>query len=123
MKCYTHRDIEAVAVCRSCGRALCRECVTEVGLSCSCKGRCESVVAAMNELVERGRTAYQKTSVLQHRNGVFIILLGVAFLALGVIDLSRGEASEWTYFVFAAGVLFAGMGVSSLIAARRFREK
>jgi hypothetical protein len=74
-------------------------------------------------LVERGRTAYQKTSVLQHRNGVFIILLGVAFLSVGIIALSRGEASEWTYFLVAAGVLFAGMGVSSLIAARRFREK
>lgn len=123
MKCYNHQYLDALAVCRSCGRALCRECVTEVGLSCSCKGRCESVVAAMNELIERGRTAYQKTSALHHRTGVLIILLGAAFLAVGIIALSRGESSVWTFFFIAAGALFGGMGVSGLIAARRFREK
>lgn len=123
MKCYNHSNVEAVAVCRSCGRALCRDCVTEVGLSCSCKGRCESVVATMDDLVERGRTAYQKSSTLQQRNGIFIILLGVAFLTIALIGLSRGESSEWSYFMLAAGVLFGGLGVTSLIAAKRLREK
>lgn len=81
MKCFNHSTAEAVAVCKSCGRALCHDCTTEVGLSCSCKNRCESVVATANDLMERGRTAYQKTSGLQYRNGIFIILLGVTFLA------------------------------------------
>ena len=44
MKCYTHSDIEAVGLCRVCGRALCRECVTEVSGVCCCKGRCEASV-------------------------------------------------------------------------------
>ena len=123
MKCYSHSEAEAVAVCRSCGRALCRDCVTEVGLSCSCKGRCESMVAAMNDLVERGKTAYQKTSTLQLRNGIFVILLGVVLVSLAVHRFSVGDASEWTYFFLAAGVLFAGMGIVSLISARRFRQK
>ena len=123
MKCYRHPELEAVAVCRSCGRALCRDCVTEVGLSCSCKGRCESVVATMNDLMERGRTAYQKTSALQLRNGIFIILLGIVFISLAVYQFSVGGASELTYLLIAAGVLLGGMGVASLISARRFRQK
>jgi uncharacterized membrane protein YidH (DUF202 family) len=77
----------------------------------------------MNDLVERGRTAYQKQSVLQFRNGIFIILLGVVFIALALVRFSSGDASEWTCFYLAAGVLFAGLGVVSLIAARRFRQK
>ena len=123
MKCFNHSTVEAVAVCRSCGRALCHDCIAEVGLSCSCKGRCESVVATTNDLVERGRTAYQKTSTLQLRNGIFVILFGVVFVSLAVFRFSVGDASEWTYFFLAAGVLFAGMGVASLISARRFRQK
>jgi len=65
-----------------CGRAICRDCTAEVGLSCSCKGRCESVVATMNDLVERGRTAYQKTRTLQLRNAIFVILLGIVFVSI-----------------------------------------
>ena len=123
MKCFNHSTVEAVGVCRSCGRSLCHDCITEVGLSCSCKNRCESVVAAMNDLVERGRTAYQKQSTLQFRNGIFIVLLGIIFIALAVYRLSVGDTSEWSYFFLAAGVLFAGLGVVSLISARRFRQK
>jgi hypothetical protein len=50
-------------------------------------------------------------------------LLGVALLIVGILPLSRGEASEWIYFFIAAGLLFVAMGVSSLISAKRFREK
>ena len=77
----------------------------------------------MNDLVERGKTAYQKSSTLQLRNGIFIVLLGIILISLAVFRFSSGDASEWTYFFLAAGVLFAGLGVVSLIAAKRFREK
>lgn len=123
MRCYNHSNIEAVAVCRSCGRALCRDCTAEVGLSCSCKGRCESIVATMNDLVERGRTAYQKTSTLQLRNAVFVILLAIVFISLAVIRFSNHDATDSTYFFLAAGVLFGGMGIAGLVSAKRFREK
>jgi hypothetical protein len=77
----------------------------------------------MNELVERGKTAYQKSSVHQLRIGIFIILLGVIFIALAVFRFSSSDASEWTYFFLAAGILFSGLGVVSLISARHIRQK
>ena len=123
MKCFNHSTVEAVGICRSCGRSLCHDCITEVGLSCSCKNRCESVVATMNDLVERGATAYQKSSMLQLRNGIFVLLLGIVFISLAVLRFTKGDVSEWTYFFLAAGVLFAGLGVVALIGAKRFREK
>jgi hypothetical protein len=123
MKCFNHSTVEAVGVCRSCGRCLCHGCIQEVGLSCSCRNRCESVVATMNDLVVRGRTAYQKSSTLQLRNGIFISLLAIIFISLSVFRFVQGDASEWTYFFLAAGVLFGGLGVVALIAAKRFREK
>ncbi|MGA2248287.1 MAG: B-box zinc finger protein [Verrucomicrobiota bacterium] len=30
MKCFNHPSVDAVALCKSCSRALCRECVGEV---------------------------------------------------------------------------------------------
>jgi hypothetical protein len=123
MKCYSHSEADAVAVCRSCGRALCRGCVTEVGLSCSCKGRCEAVVATLNDLVERGKTAYTKTSNFQRGYGIFVILLGAVFVSLAIYRFYLGDASEWSYFFLVAGVLFVGMGFSCLVSAKRFRQK
>src|SRR5882724_3744284 len=92
MKCFTHSNVDAVALCKSCGRALCLECVTEVGLSCSCKGRSETVVATMDDLIERGLTAYLKSSATQMRNGILIILLGVLFV---LFSLPTGARSPF----------------------------
>jgi hypothetical protein len=77
MKCFTHEKTDALAVCRSCGRGLCRDCIAEIGLSCSCKGGCEEVVATMNYLVERGRTRYQ----LIFRLGILFGIMAVAGVA------------------------------------------
>lgn len=123
MKCFNHSSSDAVGVCKSCGRALCRECVTEVGLSLSCKDRCETVVGTMNDLVERGSTAYQKTSASYLRSGILVSLLGLIFFVLGVFGLLGGDRGPWAVLIAVMGLLFLGMGVSSLISARRFKQK
>ena len=123
MRCFNHSTVEGVGVCRSCGRALCHDCIAEVGLSCSCKGRCEPVVATMNDLVQRGGTAYQKTSAAYFRNGILIVLFGGVFAAVGIAGVASHGSSIGTYFMIVAGMLFSGMGISSIIAARRFRQK
>jgi hypothetical protein len=61
MKCYNHSEVEAVGFCRVCGRALCRECVTEVSGICCCKSRCEASVKTPEQ--------YQ-AELAQHRAGV-----------------------------------------------------
>ncbi|HNQ73210.1 MAG TPA: hypothetical protein PKN95_06350 [Verrucomicrobiota bacterium] len=123
MKCFYHQEVDAAGLCKSCGRGLCRECIAEVGLSCSCRNRCEADVATLNDLVERGRTAYQKTSATYFQSGWFILLLGIPFLVLGVAGVSSGTGGEWGYFLLTMGVLFMGWGVSHFISARRLRQK
>lgn len=122
MKCFNHANADAVGICKSCGRGLCRDCVAQVGLSCSCRGECESVVAAMDELVQRGRSAYQKSSATQLRSGVVIILLGALFLFVGVATWS-GERTGWNFFMIGAGALFSVLGFSSVYSAIRLRQK
>jgi len=96
MKCYNHPNVDAVASCKSCARGLCHECIAEVGLSCSCRGRCEADVATLNDLVERGRTAYQKASATYFRSGVFITMLGAVFELLGTVGVASSKRPEWS---------------------------
>ena len=123
MKCYYHPNVDAVAHCKSCCRALCRDCIAEVGLSCSCRGRCEPDVTTLNDLVERGRTAYQKTSAIYFRSGIFVTILGTIFALLGVAGLTNREHSEFGFFLLFIGVVFAGWGVSHFVSAKKMSQK
>lgn len=123
MKCFYHPSVDAVATCKSCGRGLCRECIAEVGLSCSCRNRCEADVATLNDLVERGRTVYKKTSATYFRSGLFTLLAGVPFLVLGAVGVSSGTGGEWGYFLLVMGMVFGGWGISHFVSARRMRQK
>lgn len=123
MKCYNHPAVDAVATCKSCARGLCRECIAEVGLSCSCRGRCEADVATLNDLVARAHTAYQKTSATYFRSGIFTTLLGTIFALLGVAGVSSRERSEWSFFMLFMGIIFIGWGVSHFVSARKMRQK
>ena len=123
MKCFNHPTVDAVANCKSCCRGLCHDCIAEVGLSCSCRGRCEADVATLNELAERGRTAYQKTSATYFRSGIFIVMLGSIFVLLGLAGITSSEHSVWNYFLLFMGLTFAGWGISHFVSARRFKQK
>jgi hypothetical protein len=123
MKCFYHPSVDAVASCKSCCRGLCRECIAEVGLSCSCRDRCETDVATLNDLVQRGRTAYLKTSATYFRTGLFTLLLGVLFAIPGVVAVSSGRRGVWGYFFLASGILFMGMGFSYFVSGKRMKQK
>lgn len=123
MKCYYHPTVDAVATCKSCCRALCRDCIGEVGLSCSCRGRCEADVATLNDLVERGRTAYQKTSATYFRSGIFIMMLGTIITVLGVVGVKSTERSELSYLLLFMGLIFFAWGVSHFVSSRRMSQK
>jgi hypothetical protein len=122
MKCFNHEKIDAVGVCRSCGRGLCRDCIAEVGLSCSCKGECEEVVATMNDLVERGRTSYQKISGAQLRFGIVFGLVGVILLVFAGVSFADAQSGTG-YYLLALAIPLLVLGALMIYAAKRLREK
>ncbi|HTH46464.1 MAG TPA: hypothetical protein VMB21_03035 [Candidatus Limnocylindria bacterium] len=123
MKCFYHQTVDAVALCKSCNRALCPGCIAEVGLSCSCRNRCEADVATHNDLLERGRTAYQKTSATYLRSGVFMMVIGNAFVIVGIHLLVRGVDVVLGLLPCIMGLLFVGWGISYLVSAKRMKQK
>ena len=125
MTCFTHRSSDAVAVCRSCGRALCPDCISEVGLSCACKNRCESDVTRFNEMITRGRPGPPNlpnpASLVGYDRVIFLMVLGVAFFGFGLYNFRAAHGPN--LFIVVLGVAFFIFGVSQFYVTKRFREK
>jgi len=84
MKCFNHDALEAVAVCKNCGKALCRSCTAEVGRVIACANNCEQEVKALNDLIARNRSASLKTSGAYYKNAVVFALLALVLVYLAV---------------------------------------
>lgn len=87
MKCYYHHPADAVALCKSCGRALCPDCCADVHPGTACKQRCEQAVADLNTIIERSKTAYVKTGLAYKRSATAILIMGIIFLGFGLLPI------------------------------------
>ena len=112
MRCFVHRDAEAVGVCRTCGRALCPGCAAEGRGGLSCRGRCEAELEATTAWILRTRAAegrtgqiLAKTSAVYVRQAWFMGVFGIAFLVLGLV---MGGVAAWAFGFLAALLLVSG---------------
>jgi hypothetical protein len=115
MRCYYHRDVEAIATCRNCCRGLCAACAAEVSKVSACRDRCESEVAAVHALIARSDSAYA-TAGRQLRIAALICVL---FAALFVVLTRRMPFAMATWLLLpAAFVLLIGATLLVLNARR-----
>lgn len=115
MRCYYHRDVEAIATCRNCGRGLCDACTADVNKLSACRGRCEAEVAATQALLARSDRAF----VTAGRQLRIAALLCVLFAALFVFLSRRPPYSMATWLLLpGAFVLLIGAGLLVLNARR-----
>jgi hypothetical protein len=101
MKCFTHRETEAVGVCRHCGKALCEDCMVVGPTGISCQG---CAVRARAPLTSRRRRVLQMVAAV-------LALLGCGFLYLGAraaldFDPEIPGASPITFLFWAAFLFF-----------------
>lgn len=126
MKCFYHHDIDAVALCKACSRALCPACAADVHPGTACVNRCEADVAALNTIVERSKTAYQKTGQAYKRNAIATMILGALFIVMGVVPiLMTGKYGTavvallgpvfllWSYFSYRSGKQIEAPGTNA----------
>ena len=123
MKCFCHSGYDAIAICKACGRGLCSGCVAEVGLSCSCRNRCEDDVGTLNDLVQRTKTSYQKTSATYYRIGAFTLLIGIIIMTVRFTIAMGDKATEWGAILVLLGILFTGLGSSHFTSGKRIGQK
>jgi len=117
MKCFYHSQVDAVAVCKNCGRGLCSGCAVDVGNGMACQGHCETEVKALVELQQRNKTAYQKVVGAANRSALWLGLMGVAFVAAGLVMWKSGGVVALFF-----GLFFLLGAAFQLVTARRYRR-
>lgn len=105
MKCYYHHSSEAIAICKSCHRALCESCAADVHPGTACINRCEKDVEELNAIIERNKSAYQKTGKAYKRNSIALFLSGIVFMTIGIIPVITNNDYA-TSFIAVLGAIF-----------------
>ena len=117
MRCFVHRDVEAIGTCRGCSKGVCAECVVDLGHSISCRGSCEAKAQALH-------TQSMQSGVLlraQRRNRFFapavLLVMGTA-----IILFAGGGRSALNYgTVMGGGVILFGI-ILAVLQQRYARE-
>lgn len=116
MRCYYHREADAIALCRHCGRAVCDACVADVNKVSACRNRCENDVAALQTMLARSDSAFG-TAARQLRVAAFICVL---FAGLFVV-LSRQMPFAMAMWLLIPAALVLLIGAVLLVfTARRY---
>jgi len=109
MNCFNHRDVSAVGLCKSCGKALCPDCWTELTNGLACKDSCESRVNRINRMLDSNAQVMRVARLQLKSLGLFCIIAGIAFCALAVW-VNQTIGSSFACFVAFFGVAFTVFG-------------
>ena len=116
MRCYYHRDADAIAVCRHCGRGVCEACVAEVNKVSACRDRCEGDVTALQIMVARSDSAFG-TAARQLRIASLICVL---FAGLFVVLSRQVPYAMATWLLLPAAFVLLIGAVLLVFTARRY---
>lgn len=117
MKCFYHPEADAVAICKNCNRGLCPGCAADLDNGLACRGRCEAEVQSLLEVQRRSKTGYQKAAGAASRTALWMALMGMMFLAGGLLTFKSGGPPMLIF-----GAFFLLGAVFQFISARRFRR-
>lgn len=93
--------------------------MAEVGLAVACKNRCEEEVRSLNEIQQRAKTAYQKTSGVYFRNAIYFFLAGGIFVAFGILT----ELGPLNWLIIPMGGVCLLSAILQFSSARKFSRK
>ncbi|HEU6446911.1 MAG TPA: hypothetical protein VFV23_00550 [Verrucomicrobiae bacterium] len=119
MKCFYHPQIEAVAICKNCGKGLCFECASDVGNGVACKGKCESEVQALNEQLLRNRTMHLKSSEAHMKSTIFLSMIGFFFVGFSFYMHDKFSFA----FILPAGVIFLVVALLFYRLAKKLKQQ
>jgi hypothetical protein len=80
MKCYYHRDVDAIGLCKSCSKGICPPCATDVGGGLACTASCIEEVKNINALIRSNTGATSVNRRAAYFWPVFLMVLGGLFI-------------------------------------------
>ncbi len=117
MKCFNHNENEAVAICKSCSKGLCKECLTEINQSIACTSTCIESVKQLDFLITKSMKSYKTTSFAYYKNAFLYGCFGIVFLLYGLV--TNGSSS----FLTILGAVFLMGAMFSLWTAYKFKRE
>jgi len=98
MKCFYHPEIEAVAICKNCHKAICKDCLVEVQNGVACKdsiNNCVTEVERLNRFLERSKIMAERTSTSFSRTIMFVGFLGLFFFLKLPDFVAKVDSPAW----------------------------
>ena len=117
MKCFYHRDTDAVGLCRHCARALCPACAAEREAGLACIGRCEGEVDRVASLIRRNVTLSGERWTVALRFAVYIA--GTIILAVLAYRSDQPQLRIVFGLLAAMMFVFSISGLRFLLLQRR----
>jgi hypothetical protein len=117
MKCYNHPDIDAVGICKSCNKGLCRDCLTELENGIACTATCIEEVKQVNSLIQRNKQSYSTASGAYMKNAYIYIGIGMVFIVFGF------QTEGLKGFLITIGVFFMLGAAFSMNSARKYKKE
>lgn len=118
MECFTHSGAQAVGVCKSCGKAVCRACVVDIGVAIACCEKCAKEAADLHEMNQRGKKIYGIGVARKMPTGVLMwLMFGTIFMGSGIYQSYRNQEIEWFSLAFGVAAFFI-----AFIANRRAKD-
>ena len=115
MECFAHPNEKAVGLCKSCAKGVCRTCAIEVDRGLACSDACKSYAQALSQLQVASIRNIGLYSVQRFAQPLFALV----FLCTGGYLLSAYPADGFTWFVLAAGGVFAFVSVATWLKLAR----
>ena len=123
MKCFNHRELDAIAVCMRCGRALCSECIGDVGGMVACLGRCEPGIAATLQLLQSSRQRIELQAPVYRWLAYFLYVIGVGSLGFAAFVGFSGNFGPPEGLLVGWGLIAVIGGVVSHRHAKTLQSK
>ena len=118
MECFSHSGTQAVGVCKSCGKGVCRTCAVDLGVAIACCEACAKEATDLHEMNQRGKRIYGIGVAKRMPSGVIVwLLFAVLFGGFGVYQSYRNQQPEWFLLLFGGVSLFI-----ALLAYRRAKD-
>ncbi len=121
MNCFNHSERPAVGLCKSCGKALCKDCISEVPHGLACKDACEDRVKFINCIIDSNKQALTAANVQVKSGTAFMIVLGIVFCLFGFLPLII-SGQKGTIFLGVMGIVFLVTGLLRLHSKNRYPE-
>jgi hypothetical protein len=116
MKCFTHRSVDAIGLCKNCQKGLCEACALDLGHALACRGACQTEAALIHAQVLTSRKLLAAQKRNRYLTPVFFGALGILFL------LSDTISSRFSWFTSGAGALFIAFAIAIHFANRRWTK-